>query len=277
MKVKEAASNAILQLSSIYSNREATQIIAILFEDLFEVSNIESERAFEYEEELVSALERLKNSEPIQYVTGVADFFGLKFKVNQHTLIPRPETEELVAWILSDLKQSKKQLDLVDVGLGSGCIALTLAKKHRFLRVFGIEYSLDALNVARINSRLLQAPMTFYCDDILDDSSWDAYGRFDVIVSNPPYIDQEDRRVMADNVLLYEPEMALFAGDDKFVFYKSLERFAQSHLKDGGVVYLEIHEAFALETKAIFQKEDRAIEIRKDMQGKDRMMKISYP
>lgn len=276
MTVNEAASKAIDRLEKVYPMREAINIIEMLFEDSFDVSNIRADRSFEYEEELNGFLVRLENLEPVQYVTGVAHFYGYQFKVNQHVLIPRPETEELVHWILDDLKNNNKQLDLLDIGLGSGCISLTLKSKKKALRLFGLDFDMDILNVARINSRRLNAPMTFLNFNFLDDGYWDQLGKFDIIVSNPPYIHKKDSTVMADNVLLHEPRAALFAGEDHLIFYKKIEQFAQDHLSDNGIVYLEIHEDYAYETCALFEKEGRSIEVKKDLQGKDRMIKINF-
>ena len=174
------------------------------------------------------------------------------------------------------IRDRKKQVDILDVGVGSGCIALTIGKKYKFARLCGIDYNMDTLNVARINSKKLGVPMTFYNLDVLDKSLWGALGRFDIIVSNPPYIDEKDRQVMADNVLLYEPERALFAGDDKFVFYKKIEELSVQHINPGGLVYLEIHEDYAAEVIDIFRKDKREIELKKDLQGKDRMIKIQF-
>jgi len=276
MSINEAASYAIAHLSTIYDRREAINIVSILMEDNYGITNLKIEKPFDSLEDLKEDVDRLMKSEPIQYVTGYADFFGLKFKVNRHVLIPRAETEELVHWILQDLANKRKQVDILDIGIGSGCISLAIGKKSKFARLFGVDYNLDTLNVARINSKLLNVPMTFYNLDILDKTLWDAFGRFDILVSNPPYIDQKDKQIMADNVLLYEPERALFAGDDVFIFYKRIEELAKRCINPGGSVYLEIHEDYAAEVIDIFRNDDRTVELRKDLQGKDRMLKIQY-
>lgn len=276
MTIKEASSLAIAKLSSIYGDREAHNVICILLEDAYGVTNIASEKTLEDVISFDQDVERLMRSEPVQYITEQADFYGYKFKVNKHVLIPRPETEELVHWILEDLKHHKKQVDILDIGVGSGCIPITIGKKYKFARLCGIDYNLDTLNVARINSKNLGVPMNFYNLDVLDRSLWSALGRFDIIVSNPPYIDEKDRQIMADNVLLYEPEKALFAGNDKFVFYKSIEELAAQSINPRGKIYMEIHEDYAAEVIDIFRKEDRQIELRKDLQGKDRMVKVQF-
>ena len=274
MKISEAAEFALRQIGSRYEEREASNICRILFEDLFDITNLRSEKSFEEEEELKVVLERLESGEPIQYIIGVCNFFGFDFKVNKHVLIPRPETEELVHWVLTDYKRSGKQLDVLDIGLGSGCIAVTIKKKVPRFRVFGIEKSIETLNVARINSRKLSAPVTFYAFDFLVESLWDQMGMFDIIVSNPPYIDPGERNVIADHVLLHEPEMALFAYDDSLIFYKKIQQFADKHLAETGSIYLELHEDHAIETAQIFLDSGYQTEIRKDLQGKDRMLKV---
>lgn len=276
MNIKEASSAAISKLATLYGDREAHNVVSILLEDAYGVTNLTSEKTLEDIASFNEDIERLLRSEPVQYVTGRADFFGYKFKVNKHVLIPRPETEELVHWILQDLKNQKKQVDLLDIGVGSGCIPITIGKKYKFARLCGIDYNMDTLNVARINSKNLGVPMTLYNLDVLDRSLWDALGRFDIIVSNPPYMDEKDRQVMADNVLLYEPEKALFAGDDKFVFYKAIEELATKCINLKGAVYLEIHEGYAADVIDIFRKEGRQIDLKKDLQGKDRMVKVQF-
>ena len=276
MNIKEASSLAISKLSSIYGEREAENIVSILLEDAYGITNLSVEKTFGDIVNFNKDVERLMRSEPVQYITGLSDFFGYKIRVNKHVLIPRPETEELVYWILQDLKDQKKQVDILDIGVGSGCIPITIGKKYKFARLCGIDYNMDTLNVARINSKALGVPMTLYNLDVLDRSLWHALGRFDIIVSNPPYIDEKDRQVMADNVLLYEPEKALFAGDDKFVFYKAIEELASQSINPGGKVYMEIHEDYAAEVIDIFRKEDRHIELRRDLQGKDRMIKVQF-
>ncbi len=276
MNIKDASTAAISKLSTLYGDREAHNVVSILLEDAYGVTNLASEKVLEDIASFNEDVERLLRSEPVQYVTGRADFFGYKFKVNKHVLIPRPETEELVHWILQDLKNQKKQVDILDIGVGSGCIPITIGKKYKFARLCGIDYNMDTLNVARINSKNLGVPMTLYNLDVLNRTLWDALGRFDIIVSNPPYIDEKDRQVMADNVLLYEPEKALFAGDDKFVFYKAIEELSSKSIIPGGTVYLEIHEDYAADVIDIFRKEDRQIDLKKDLQGKDRMVKVKF-
>lgn len=276
MKIHEAADLTLNQLKGVYDPREAQNIRDLLFDDLFNIRNLGSIKPFDFQEELDKAIKRLLDKEPIQYITETAHFFGYKFKVNTHVLIPRPETEELVDWILNDLKGSHRQLDVMDIGLGSGCISISLKKKKSSLRLFGVDYNLDILNVARINSKKLGAPMLFYNFDFLNRDYWDEMGKFNIIVSNPPYILNKDKAIMADNVLLYEPERALFAGEDHLVFYKAIHDFSKEHLLEKGEIYLEVHEDYSNEVATLFKAKNTSVEIRKDLQGKNRMIKISF-
>ncbi len=273
MTVKQAYEYFIYKVGQTYENREAENITRIVFEDLFSISNFQSNQKFSKIDQLENVLIRLLDDEPVQYITGMCNFYGYNFKVNRHVLIPRPETEELVHWILSDFRNNKKQFDVLDVGLGSGCIAITLKKKYPRFRVFGIDNNLDTLNVARINSRSLGAEITFYNFDFLDVDFWNALGVFDIIVSNPPYIDRRGRDQMADNVLKYEPEEALFPGPDPLVFYKAIQNFSNKHLRTGSAIYLELNEHYVGEIRNIFEPVG-SVEIRKDMQGVDRMLKV---
>jgi len=274
MKGKEAAEKILAELAQKFSSREAEQLAAILLEDLEGITSLQSAKEITNAEGLMSAVKEVIADRPIQYVTGVADFYGEKFFVNPHVLIPRPETEELVRWILEDIGHKKKLLDLVDIGLGSGCIAITLAKKLKSLRATGVEVSMDALNVARINSRRHNVLVSFAYLDFTDRSYWDALGVYDIIVSNPPYILDNDRDLMSPNVLEHEPDLALFIGDDPMKFYREIKAFAVDHLSPGGTIYMEIHEKMSEEIFALFEGDHVEVTLRQDMQGKDRMVRV---
>lgn len=274
MTAKEFAALAMPLLSQRFSQRESSQMIAILLEDICGITSLESTKKIEDQIRMENAVEELLDHKPLQYITGVADFYGLKYQVNEHVLIPRPETEELVRWVLEDHSDRKKLMDVLDIGTGSGCIALTLAKKHRYMRLTAAEISKDALNIARINSRKLSVQLSFALMDITDEGYWDALGIYDIIVSNPPYIRPDDRDMMGKSVLDYEPDLALYAGDDPLVFYRVIEAFSQKHLSEQGAIYLEVHEDLAEEVAALFVGAD--VTIQKDMQGKDRMVRAQY-
>jgi len=274
MTAKEFASLARPLLSQKFSDRESSQMISILLEDICEITSLQSSKEIDDPIVMEQAIKDLLADKPLQYITGIADFYGLKFYVNEHVLIPRPETEELVRWILEDYGDHKKLMDVLDIGAGSGCIAVTLAHQHKYMRTTAAEISMDALNVARINSRRLSTQVSFAFMDIMDEGYWDALGVYDIIVSNPPYIRLEDKDVMGSSVLAHEPDLALYAGDDPLVFYRVIEAFAQKHLAQHGVIYLEVHEELADEVAALFTS--AKVSIKKDMQGKDRMVKAQY-
>ena len=273
MTIKEAYDFSVFHISEKYGLSEARNISKIFFEDVFSIRQLQSKELFEKDDKLKSIISRITKGEPIQYILGYTNFYGHRFKVNQHVLIPRPETEELVQWILSDMKDDYRQKDVLDIGTGSGCIGITLGKENGRLRIFGIEYSLDALNVARINSKNLKTRIELYRFNFLDRTLWSHLGMFDIIVSNPPYVSNDDRGILADNVLKYEPEMALFAeSEDPLIFYSAIEDFAQSHLTNNGHIYFELNEFRVVDITEIF--DGYKLEIRNDLQGTPRMMKV---
>ena len=222
------------------------------------------------------ALDRLAMSEPIEYITGKSVFLGLPLKINRHVLIPRPETEELVHWILTDFGKDHTQKDVLDIGTGSGCICVTLKKKKPTFRVFGIEDSLDAMNCSRINARKLNVNIEFFRVNILNRALWKVFSGFDIIVSNPPYITETEKELMSRNVIDYEPAIALFVNnDDPLIFYKTIAEFAKKHLNGEGKIYLEMNEFHAEEIAELFEEKFSSVEVKKDMQGKERMLKVS--
>ncbi|SHF52787.1 release factor glutamine methyltransferase [Mariniphaga anaerophila] len=215
---------------------------------------------------------RLKNFEPIQYVFGETEFFGMKLSVNPSVLIPRPETEELLHWI-SEMEFSKEPCFL-DVGTGSGCIALGLKKQFPYSNVMAIDYSDEALETARENAVLNGLDVSFSRADILkwEERSWQ---NFDLIVSNPPYVRESEKKEMFANVLKFEPESALFVPDSNpLLFYLRIAEFAQKFLTKNGWLYFEINEMFGEQTAQVVKKCGfEAIEIKKDLFGKDRMLR----
>lgn len=278
MTIKEAFELTKQELAAIYDEREAHNLTKYLFEDSFDIFLSQSDQPFDHKELLTAdILPRLLNREPLQHITGRADFYGYRFKVNKHTLIPRPETEELVQWVLSDYKHSKKSLSVLDIGTGTGCIPISLKKNKKNWSLSAVDYSLDAINVALINSKKLNAQVHMLHFNFLEKNKWESLGKFDIITSNPPYISNAEVSNIAENVLLYEPEMALIPdGDDPLIFYRTIDDFADRHLLPGGAIYLEINEYLAQETMELYKKQDiyKSVEIRKDLQGKARMIKL---
>ena len=213
-------------------------------------------------------LQRLLKYEPVQYILGYAEFFGLKFNVSPAVLIPRPETEELVEMIISEIKDPKARV--LDIGTGSGCIPISLKKNLPAVSVTSIDISEDALVVARENALMNETDVTFLQLDILKNAPDQ---RFDIIVSNPPYIGLDEKEKMNENVLIYEPHLALFSGDP-LLFYKRIAEIASQILNPNGRIYLEVSEYRAKEVAEIFTSSGRNAAIRKDMSGKERMVVV---
>ncbi|GAA4750616.1 peptide chain release factor N(5)-glutamine methyltransferase [Flavisolibacter ginsenosidimutans] len=233
-------------------------------------------------------IRKSKGIEPVQYVMKQAHFYGLDLYVDNAVLIPRPETEELVDWIVKDVKASKKkvfedyltqadatkELKILDIGTGSGCIALALKNAIPKAEVWGCDVSDEALNVARRNGAQLNIRVDFQSVDILDEAQQKSLPTVDIIVSNPPYIPVAEKDTMPLNVVQHEPHTALFVPDnDALIFYKAIAHFAKKRLYKHGAIYLEIHENLGKEVVSLFEQEGYAVELRKDMQGKDRMVK----
>ena len=214
-------------------------------------------------------INKLKGNRPIQYILGETDFFGLTFKVNDHTLIPRPETEELVGWVLKEEFSSA-----LDIGTGSGCIAVALAKNTNAL-ITAIDVSVDALNVAKRNSRINSVEINFLHQDILKLS---ILPKVDVIVSNPPYVLGSEKQYMKENVLQFEPHLALFSPDkNPLLFFKIIGNLAAKSLNYGGKLFFEINEQYGSEILKILSKIGFVdIALKKDINDKDRMIKAIW-
>ena len=232
------------------------------------------------------ALEDLKQQKPIQYILGETEFYGLPFKVNENVLIPRPETEELVNLIISSVTSSavEKSLRILDIGTGSGCIAIVLAKNLPNAEIFALDVSNEALKVAKQNAKLNNVQINFIETDILketvDSSLWEdvasrEMGYFDTIVSNPPYVRNQEKTEIKPNVLDNEPHLALFVEDDNpLQFYKAITEFAVNNLKLKGQLYFEINQYLGEETKALLIESNfEEVKLLKDLNGNDRMLK----
>jgi release factor glutamine methyltransferase len=217
-------------------------------------------------------LKRLRKWEPIQYITGFTEFYGLTFRVDSRVLIPRPETEELVQWIIRDEKGSS--VNLLDIGAGSGCIAVSLAVNLPAANVSAMDISAEALVIARMNAQLNQANVNFFAFDVLN-SNIALPGKYQIMVSNPPYVRELEKALMRRNVLDYEPGIALFVSDnDALVYYRSIALLGRKYLKDGGTLYLEINENYPHEIARLLESTGFcSVEIRRDLNGKQRMIK----
>ncbi len=221
-------------------------------------------------------LRDLKTGIPVQYVIGETEFYGSVFKVNSSVLIPRPETEELVDWVLKDVKAGKSGhgvMKVLDIGTGSGCIPVTVKKYLPEVEVSALDISFEALEVARENARLNDTDVYFIQDDILDPAA--EWQKFSIITSNPPYVTLAEKGQMHVNVLEYEPHLALFVPqDDPLIFYKAIARFAARHLENGGSLYLEINENLGPETVSLLRASGfKNVELRQDLRDRHRMIK----
>jgi release factor glutamine methyltransferase len=223
-------------------------------------------------EKFLKAITRLKNYEPIQYIIGDTEFYGLVFKVNPSVLIPRPETEELVDWIIKDCEDDKK-INILDIGTGSGCIAISLAKNLPNAKVFALDVSNEALKTANQNAINNGVEVEFIEADILSYNSLDI--QFDLIVSNPPYVRELEKQMMSANVLDHEPHLALFVeDDDALLFYRKITDVAADILKPNGQLFFEINESLGESTKQLLDNSNyKNIELKKDIFEKDRMIK----
>lgn len=278
MLIKQVKDLYISTLSSIYDERETVSIFYICAEDICSVSrrqlavrdSIEDSDA----EKLLAALEELKKSIPVQYVTGKAYFYGRMFNVDNRVLIPRGETEELVEWILCEHDDETKK-NVLDIGVGSGAICVSLSCERKNWRVEGVDVSSDAIQVAMSNAQNLSADVKFICMDILDEEKWTQTGKYDIIVSNPPYVLERERDSMHSNVTLNEPSIALYVPDDKpLLFYSKIALYATTHLNEGGSLYFEINEAYGKQTVEMLKDMGyRDVSLRSDINGKDRMVR----
>jgi release factor glutamine methyltransferase len=268
------------ELSPIYDTREAENISVILIEYFFELSKTQilMDAPFttlddEILNNLNECVSRLLKHEPIQHILGETEFYGLPFYVNESVLVPRPETEELVAWILED-NQAKESFRLIDLGTGSGCIPITIKKEKKKADVSGLDLCHEALSVAKDNADLNEVNVYWIQDDILN-FSYNEHKKYDVIVSNPPYITLEEKKEMAKNVLDYDPEIALFVfNDDPLLFYKKIADYGTEHLAIGGSLYFEINEKFGQQTvNMLVDKGFSDVLLRQDLNGKDRMVR----
>lgn len=273
VNVKHVWEEMANQLEKVYERRESENISYLLLEDLFRISkaDILMNEAKGLDRRLLSnALKRLLIHEPIHYVTGCVDFYERKFKIETGALIPRPETEELVALIIEENRN--KKLKIMDIGVGSGCIAITLQLEMKAM-VSGIDISNKALNIASKNAQHLGADVDLFLCDILNQDL--PVSGLDMLVCNPPYIPQSEKQKMHLNVLNFEPEIALFVtDDDPLVFYKRIATEGRRILKKGGRIYFEIHERFGNKVEMLMSDLGYSdVKLYPDMQRKDRFIR----
>ena len=280
MKIKEYRSQFIQELTPIYDAGEAESFFYLILEEKKMLKRIDlalrPDLEFSKEEIVVwnSIFEQLKKEIPVQYLLGKTSFYGLDFEVNENVLIPRPETEELVEWIINaNLKiQKSVNLKILDIGTGSGCIAISLAKNIPSSQVYAIDVSEKALATAKKNAKLNTVNVTFINQNILETE--DLKQQFDIIVSNPPYVRNLEKEEIKKNVLDNEPHLALFVDDnDALIFYRKIAELAQKNLSENGQLFFEINQYLGKEMIDLLEKMNfKNIELRKDIYGNDRMI-----
>lgn len=229
---------------------------------------------FHYDENTVRDLaKRLQDNEPLQYIIGYEWFAGRQFKVTSAVLIPRPETEELVQWALLTLKEFEKPPRIIDIGTGSGCIAITLKKNHPDCSMLAVDISREALQIAKENALQHDVEIAFVQQDILQ-ASREQLGLFEIIISNPPYITLQETNELSSHVVKAEPSLALFVtNDDPLQFYKAIQQMALQQLRPKGLIFFELHQSFANQVHELFSTTEWESELRKDMFGNARMLK----
>ena len=312
MLYKTYKSIFIEELSFLYDLGEAESFFYIILEKLHNLKRIDLALNPNLTlndvdlEKLKAMVTELKTHKPIQYILGETQFYDLSFLVNEHTLIPRPETEELVDFIISDVKNLEfktKKLQLLDIGTGSGCIAVSLAKNIENSQVFAIDVSENALEIATKNATINEVEVTFIIQDILKISGLKEITnhnsqpetrnskpktritqpetrnlKFDIIVSNPPYVRNLEKLEIKENVLKYEPHLALFvADDDALLFYRKIAQLAKEHLSENGKLYFEVNQYLGLETVQLLKDMGfKDVILKQDIYGNDRMVRGTF-
>lgn len=280
-------------LKTIYPITEIDSFFFLLLEEYlgFRRVDIVLKSDFKINQEtlnlLQSATKQLEQEVPLQYIIGKTEFYGLPFVVNKHVLIPRPETEELVAWVVSESSRFKtfntstkqttetKQLKILDIGTGSGCIPVSLKKQLPFAEISAIDISNDALSVAKKNAVLNNVDIHFILQDILKTVALDQH--YDIIISNPPYVRELEKKELKNNVLKNEPHVALFVeNDNPLIFYDKIAELAKNYLNKNGLLFFEINQYLGTETiHLVNEKGLKNIQLKKDMFGNDRIIVAS--
>lgn len=283
-KIKDYKTKFVAELLSFYDEMEAESFFYLILENQRNLRRIDLamniDLHFSVDETLIwdSILERLKLEIPVQYILGTTHFYGSEFNVNENVLIPRPETEELVDWIISSAVNMPKfkNLKILDIGTGSGCIAISLAKNITDAEVFAIDISDKALATAKENADLNTVTVNFIQRNILEVT--DLEQQFDIIVSNPPYVRNLEKAEIKPNVLANEPHLALFVEDnDALIFYRKIAELTTKNLSPGGKLFFEINQYLGKETVELLENRNfKKIELRKDIYGNDRMIACNF-
>ena len=280
MTVNDYKKRFLNQLPAFYDETERLNLFYLSMEFVLNYNKVDvvlngnESVLVENQQKIDEIFNRLQDNEPIQYITQQANFFGYNFKVSPATLIPRPETEELVDWVLTEMKkQPQKNWRVLDIGTGTGCIPITIKKEFPFAKVFAIDISVDALKIAQENAINLKADVTFIQQDILQTENLNAY---DIIISNPPYVRNLEKAEINENVLQHEPHLALFVDDnDPLIFYRKITQLAHKSLNENGMLFFEINQYLGSEMQQMVSEYFKSIELKKDFIQNDRMMKAS--
>jgi len=281
MRLRDIKNKFHLELRGVYEEREINSLFRFLAEEYLELSTATSlihadeEIRNEQKDQFNDALHRLKEHVPLQYITGHTTFMDCELKVGPGVLIPRPETEEMTSMLIKDFQGHSEALRIIDVGTGSACIPIALSKHLDNVELIAIEQSEEALAYARVNAELNNADISFHQVNFLDGSGLRKLGKFNIIISNPPYVTWSEADLMRKNVLEYEPQEALFV-EDRFplVFYEQIIKFSLEHLEDGGYIYLEINEKYGRDILELFSHDTfPKVNLYKDFSAKDRFIK----
>lgn len=278
MQLREFYRSYLAELKLLYDSHEAEVICNMVFESvaLADKAAIITHPHRILEKELVAKMEfvlqQLQQQMPVQYILGKAWFYNLPFKVSPAVLVPRPETEELVAAVIEHCKNTNAQ-SILDIGTGSGCIPISIKKALPGLQITSIDVSRDALSIAAENALALETKIEWRELDFLNEANWPTMGKYDVIVSNPPYIPENEAGRLNKNVTAYEPHLALFVPDEQpLLFYEKIAAFGLLHLDAGGYIFMETHEDFARQVVAYFNANGYMAEVTKDIFEKERMV-----
>lgn len=283
MNSKQLYRNFLVELQTVYDLNEATVITDWVFENIANIKKADLIKnplqtvPQQVLVKLAAKQEELLQHKPVQYVMGNTTFYNMQFQVNDKVLIPRPETEEMTNLIINNYRFEQKQLCILDIGTGSGCIAVAVKKHLPSSKVIALDVSEEALDVARANAISNKTNIQCTLFDFLDESRWPELMLFDIIISNPPYIPVNEKTSMDKNVVDYEPHNALFVPDNQpLLFYEKIAKFGRSHLNYNGKIFVETHEDHTQEVAALFSATYQQVLVKKDLFGKERMVIATY-
>jgi release factor glutamine methyltransferase len=273
----------VTELGEMYPHDEAANIMRLVFQEKLGLSRVQLalQKQFELDDKnrklVFQIAEKLMEGHPVQQLIGSVHFLNARLRINKNVLIPRPETEELVQWVIQENKE-KQEIMVLDIGTGSGCIAISVAQALHESFVSALDISQPAIELARINAIANNAQVDFINMDVLQEDNWKRLKFFDVMVSNPPYIRESEKSEMHINVVNHEPHEALFVSDEKpLLFYERIGEMGTRHLARSGRLYFEINEAFGPEVKKFLKNKGyKEIKLRKDINGKDRMVRAVW-